>query len=490
MSRPCDSARAARVAARGGAPRVHFIGIGGIGMSALAQILLARGTPVSGSDAQASEMTTRLQQLGARVSIGHRAELVDGVDRVVVSDAVHEENVELARARALGILVVRRSQLLAELMAEKRGIAVAGTHGKTTVTAMTGAVLVEAGLDPTVVAGGTYGPLGGNGRAGKGEWLVAEACEAYESYLDLAPEIAVITNIEPDHLDHHKTEEHLRQSFREFAAKVRSGGCLILCADRPELQKLAAGGPQVITYGLAEGAELRGTEAAAEGLSARCRLWVEGREAGELRVGVPGLHNVVNALGALTAAREAGMRSGLASGPLLESARRALAGFAGSDRRFQILGTPGGVTVVDDYAHHPTEIRATIAAARAAFPGRRLVAVFQPHLYSRTQDLAAGFADALGQADAVALADIYPAREAPLPGVTVSLIARPLREALGKSVLWEGPGREAARELAPHLRAGDVVLVMGAGDIGEAAHELIRELAERPAGRGTAEARR
>jgi UDP-N-acetylmuramate--alanine ligase len=472
--------------------RVHFIGIGGIGMSALAQLLLARGISVSGSDAQESEMTARLRGLGAQVSIGHRAEAVEGAGRVILSDAIHEDNVELARARVLGIPVVRRSQLLGELMAEKRGIAVAGTHGKTTVTAMVGAILAEAGMDPTVVAGGTYGPLGGNARAGRGEWLVAEACEAYESYLDLTPEIAVITNIEPDHLDHHKTVEHLRTSFREFAARVPPQGCVVLCADRPELREIAGRTrlPQeVVTYGFAPEAQVRGTEAKASGgggdarhprpTGGTCRLWIEGEEVGELRVGIPGLHNVVNALGALAAARRAGAE--------LEAARRALAKFEGADRRFQVLGgggdarhprpTGGQVTVVDDYAHHPTEIRATIAAARAAFPGRRLVAVFQPHLYSRTRDFADEFAGALAEADVVALADIYPAREAPLPGVTLGLISKPLEERWGKKVLWEGPRQEVARQLAPHLRAGDVVLVMGAGDIGEAAHEVVGMLA-------------
>jgi len=484
--------------------RVHFVGIGGIGMSALAELLLARGVCVSGSDAQESEMTARLRELGAGVSIGHRAEMVEGAGRVVFSDAVQEGNVELVRARSLGLGVLRRSQLLGELMAEKRGIAVAGTHGKTTVTAMVGTILVEAGMDPTVVLGGRYGPLGGNARAGKGEWLVAEACEAYESYLDVSPEMAVITNIEPDHLDHHKTEQRLRESFRQFAARVAPGGCLVLCADRPELQevatareatlhgRLAAAERRVVTYGFAEEAEVRGSEARSVGLSGGCRLWVEGEDVGELRVGMPGVHNVVNALGALAVAREAGKRSGWKPlggpgkpAPLLEAGKQALAAFAGAERRFQVLGSPGGVTVVDDYAHHPTEIAATIAAARGAFPERRLVAVFQPHLYSRTRDFAEGFAEALSKADLVTLADIYPAREAPLPEVTVSLISRRLRERWGKEVLWEGPRQEMARSLRPHLRGGDVVLVMGAGDIGEAAHELAQELGER-AGRGPA----
>jgi len=468
--------------------RLHLVGIGGIGMSALARILLAREIGVSGSDAQGSEITADLARRGATISIGHHAEVVEGASRVVRSDAVHDDNPELVKARSLGIPVIRRSQLLAELMQAHRGIAISGTHGKTTVTAMVGAVLVAAGLDPTVVVGGVYGPLGGNARVGKGEWFVTEACEAYESYLDLTPEIAVVTNIEPDHLDHHKTEAHLRASFAEFLARITPGGCAVLCADRPELREVSAGlNREMIAYGLSPEAQVRGTEAASDGLGGRCRLWVEGRDEGELAVGVPGVHNLLNALGAVAAA--------LRAGASVKEARQALAEFRGAERRFQILGSPGGITVVDDYAHHPSEIAATIAAARTAFPGRRLVAVFQPHLYTRTRDFADGFAEALSEADLVALVRIYPAREAPLPGVTTSLIAEPLRERWelvrrsppqadegGKDVLCELAKEEVAICLAPRLRPGDVVLVMGAGDVTEAAHRLAEHLRASPEG--------
>ena len=455
--------------------RVHMVGIGGIGMSAVAQILLARGCAVSGSDAHASTMTARLAELGAEITIGHRAELVEGAARVVISDAIRADNPELRRARELGLRVQRRSELLAELMAGSRGLAVSGTHGKTTVTAMTAAALVAAGMDPTVALGGSYGPLGGNARAGRGEWFVVEACEAYDSFLDLRPDIAVITNIEAEHLDHHRTEQHLHESFTRFVGAVAEGGCLVVCADRPELSGMRPpAGRDVVTYGFAEHADVRGVEPRLEGTRGRCRLLVAGEEAGELTVNIPGVHNLSNALGALAAARRAGAG--------LEACRRALSEFRGVERRFQVLGEARGITVVDDYAHHPTEVAATLAAARAAFPGRRLVAVFQPHLYSRTRDFASGFARALAGADVVVLVGIYAARESPIEGVTTQLIAGPLRRDLGEDVVFEMEKGDVASKLPAIARARDVIVVMGAGDIGEAAHALVHSLGAKSAG--------
>jgi UDP-N-acetylmuramate--alanine ligase len=456
--------------------RVHLVGIGGIGMSALAQILLARGVEVSGSDAQESAMTERLAKLGAAVTIGHRGQLVEGATRVVASDAIAPDNAEMQRAREKGLPVQRRSELLAELALGHRMVAAAGTHGKTTVTAMIGAILVQAGADPTVVLGGEYGPLGGNARVGEGDWFVVEACEAYESFLDLRPEVAVITNVEPDHLDHHKTEAHLRESFGQFLRRIEPGGCAVLCADRPELRELSHGSEQEVkTYGLSPEAEVRGTEVELQGLTSECRLWVEGREAGRLRVGAPGMHNVVNALGAVSAA--------LAAGAALAPCREALAEFTGVGRRFEVLAEVGDVVLVDDYAHHPTEIAATVAAARVAFPGRRLVAVFQPHLYTRTRDFAEQFAQALGEADVVVLTDIYPAREAALPGVTSELIAKPLHAATGKDVRWAREKGSLPGKLAGWTRPGDVVLFLGAGDIGQVAREAARGLGARTVGK-------
>lgn len=452
--------------------RYHFIGIGGIGMSALARILLARHLPVSGSDLQASAITAELASLGAAITIGHRPEALEGATHVVISDAIHEDNPELIAARQRGLPILRRSQLLGELMAGSRGIAISGTHGKTTLTAMVGAILVEAGMDPTVVVGGIYPPLGGNARIGRGAWFVTEACEAYESYLDLSPDIAVITNIEADHLDHHGTEGRLRQSFARFLGRLRPGGAAVLCADRPELTEIAAGlDREVIWYGFSPQAQVRGEEASCAGLAARCRLRIDGQDRGELRVSVPGMHNLLNALGAVATARRAGAS--------LEAALQALSSFSGAERRFQVVADTAGITVIDDYAHHPTEIAATIATARQAFPGRRLFAVFQPHLYSRTRDLADGFAEALAQADVVALVHIYPAREAPIPGVTISLLADLLSQRHAKDVPWQLEKKEVAESLLPHLRPGDVVLIMGAGDITDCAHELAARLQAR-----------
>ena len=449
--------------------RVHFIGIGGIGMSALARIALARGISVSGSDLRESPLTARLASLGANVTIGHRADLVPAGATVVLSDAIRPDNPEVQRARSLGLPVKRRSELLAEMMSGSRGIAISGTHGKTTVTAMLGVVLAEAGLDPTVVLGGEYPPLGGNVRLGAGEWLVAEACEAYESFLDLTPEIALVTNIEPDHLDHHKTFDHLRQSFIAFLHRVAPHGSLVLCADRPELADLPLpAGRHITWYGASEQAQVRGVDIETTGGNARCRLCLDGRPAGELRVNSPGRHNMLNALGAVAAA--------LRTGASLDACKRALERFTGVARRFEVLGEASGLTVVDDYAHHPTEIAAILAAARAAFPGRRLVALFQPHLYSRTRDFAEEFASALGEADLAVLTDIYPARESPISGVTSGLIADNYRRRFGKDALLEMSKEAVTTELPRHVQSGDVLLVMGAGDIGTVAHDLLRTL--------------
>jgi UDP-N-acetylmuramate--alanine ligase len=454
--------------------RLHMIGIGGVGMSALAQILLEQGAAVSGSDARESETTRRLAERGARIEIGHQSDLVEGAGRVIVSDAVTSDNPEVMRARDMDIPVSRRSELLAEMMQGMRGIAISGTHGKTTVTAMVGAILAEAGLDPTVAIGGDYAPFGGNARTGRGEWFVAEACEAYGSFLDLRPEISLVTNIEADHLDYHETREHLRKSFLEFLERTTPGGCLVLCADRPELRSLSPPeGREVIWYGADAEAQIRGSDLSAHDGGGRCRLWVGGRDAGELRIAVPGHHNLVNALGAVAAA----VKAGASTAACLES----MAGFAGVGRRFELLGETSGMTLVDDYAHHPTEVEATIAAARGAFPGRRLVAIFQPHLYSRTRDFAEEFASALSAADLAVLTEIYPAREAPLPGVTSALIMDHLRTAQRKDGVLEVAKADLTTALPSRLRPGDVVLFMGAGDIGSAARSLFGRLSGRAA---------
>ncbi len=447
----------------------HMIGIGGIGMSALAHILLHRGHRVSGCDIQRSEITDGLAAQGAEISVGHDPGHLAGADRVVASDAVRSDNLELARARELGLPVQRRSELLAELMEGSQGVAVSGTHGKTTLTAMLGLILAEAGLDPTVVLGGELAEFGGNARVGGGDWFVAEACEAYESFLDLRPAIAVVTNIEPDHLDHHKTEDHLRSSFVEFLHRVVPSGSIVLCADRAELQGLPLPPRRkTVWYGTGDQARVRGTEVEMSGRNASCKLLLDNRPAGTLALGAAGVHNVVNALGATAA--------GLAAGASLSACQRALRDFRGVGRRFEVVAECSGVTVVDDYAHHPTEIDATIAAARTAFPGRRIVALFQPHLYSRTRDFAERFSQALSKADLSVLTAIYPAREEPIPGVTSALIADRLRELAGEDAVLEMAKQQLATELPAHVRPGDVILSMGAGDIGREVRILARSL--------------
>ncbi len=453
--------------------RFHMMGIGGIGMSALAHILLHRGHQVSGCDLEQSEISEGLAARRAEVNIGHDPSHVSAADCVVVSDAVRPDHPELERARDLGLPVQRRSELLAELMGDSQGIAVSGTHGKTTVTAMLGLILAEAGLDPTVVLGGELEEFGGNVRVGAGGWFVAEACEAYESFLHLRPEIAVVTNIEPDHLDHHKTEEHLRGSFAEFVKQVSPGGSIVLCADRPELRDLPLPpGRQVIWYGESPNSGVRGSDIRLSGRTGRCKVTVDGREAGSLSVNAPGTHNIVNALGSAAAA--------LAAGASFSACERALRTFQGVGRRFEVVGEVGGVTIVDDYAHHPTEISATVAAARAAFPGQRVLAVFQPHLYSRTRDFAVQFAQALSRADLSVLTEIYPAREQAIPGITSSLIAEHLRELSGEDAVLEMAKGRLTTELPAHVRPGDVVLSMGAGDIGREARALAYRLGGSP----------
>lgn len=440
------------------------MGIGGIGVSALAQILLAQGDALSGCDLQSSHITAKLEQLGVRVFVGHDPAHLDGVTRLVISDAIRADNPERQRAVALGLPVLRRSQLIGELMRERRGIAVSGTHGKTTTTAMTGLILTETGRDPTVLLGGELSQFGGNARAGAGDLVVAEACEAYESFLDFAPAIAVITNIEAEHLDHHHTEQAVIDSFTQFVARLRPGGALIYCADDANATAVAVGaGVRLVSYALNSPADYRASEVRDEGMGTAFALdHPAGRT--EVRLAIPGAHNVADAVAAIAACAEAGV--GVA-----ESAA-VLASFTGVARRFQAVATASGVTVVDDYAHHPTEIGATLAAARTRCQGR-LVVVFQPHLYSRTRDFVEQFADALGRADTVVVAEIYAAREDPLPGVSGNSIVELLHSRGKKDAhFWPQKDMIAAR-LVERLAPGDWVLVLGAGDIGSVVGDLV-----------------
>jgi UDP-N-acetylmuramate--alanine ligase len=458
---------------------LHFIGIGGVGMSGIAEILLTLGYRVTGSDQRRSETVERLEQLGAKVFIGHQAEHVEGAHVVVFTSAVRRDNPELTEARRRGIPAIPRAEMLAELMRLKYGIAIAGTHGKTTTTSMVGAVLAEGHYDPTIVVGGRVTGLGSNARLGQGEFLVAEADESDGSFLKLAPTIAVVTTIDAEHLDHWGTLDAIRDGFVAFVNKVPFYGCAVLCLDEPNIQMLL---PRIekrpVTYGLEDNADVVGRRLHHEGLATRFEVLHRGTPLGEVRLRVPGRHNVLNALAAVGVGLELDIPFSTISA--------ALGAFAGVQRRFQVRGTARGVTVVDDYGHHPAEIRATLAAAKAAFEGR-VVTVFQPHRYTRTRDLRQEFLTAFNQADVLLVLDVYPAGEPPLPGVTAEDLADGVRAHGHRQVAYLGSDRARVLEhLVESLRTGDVVLTLGAGDVGSLGPELLRRLqADPPQGRTT-----
>ena len=453
----------------------HFVAIGGIGMSAIAQILLARGFRVSGCDIRPSAMLDRLRSLGAEVHLGHDAAHLHRDDVLVLSDAIKPENPEWVQALAWDLPIVKRADLLGALANSGRGIAVSGTHGKTSTSGMLAMIFIEAGLDPTCILGGELAPLGSNARAG-GELVLVEACEAYNSFLDLRPEAAVITNIEIDHLDFHKTPEHLYESFRQFLRQVR--GFAVLNGDDDLLRSMTALPPRAVTYGMDKANDYRIAEITL-GAEPSFMLWQGDRALGTFTLRVPGVHNIFNAAGAAALALELGAD--------VDAVRRGLAAFPGMHRRFERMGAIDHVAVVDDYAHHPTEIRATLAAAKAAFPGR-VVAVFQPHLFSRTRDLLDDFARALSEADIALIAPIYAAREEPIPGINHRLLVEHIAAlAPGKPVIClssldeavllltqaAGGARRTGQERAiPPLADGDVIITIGAGDVDAVARIL------------------
>ena len=433
---------------------VHFVGIAGAGMSALAELFTLRGVRVSGCDAH-PENAPDLRSLGITVEAGHSAAHVAGARALVVTSAMPKDHPELVRAREIGVPVVRRAEALAEATASATLIGVAGTHGKSTTTVMTTEALAAGGLDPTGYVGARVTSWGGNLRAGCAERLVVEADEYDRSFLALTPTLAIVTNVEADHLDIYADLGDLERAFAQF---VRPARYVVLCADDAGANAVPTPvSAEVIRYGLTSpDARLRAADVRRAGLGSAFTVVYDGVRLGEVELAVPGEHNVRNALGALGA--------GLAFGLTVPAMAPGLAAFRGVERRFQLLGEAGGALLVDDYAHHPTEVRATIEAARAAAPERRLVVAFQPHLFSRTRDFAEEFADALLLADAVYLADIYPAREQPIPGVTSELIAARMT-ALGRPPEWRGGAATLAPVLARALRTGDLVVTMGAGDV-------------------------
>ncbi len=457
---------------------VHFIGMGGAGMSAIARIMLAEAVPVSGSDAAASAGLSALESLGATVFVGQRAENIAGATTVVVSSAIRETNPELAAARAAGLRILHRSEALAATMAGRRVVAVAGTHGKTTTTAMIAVLLRGAGESPSFAIGGTVPALGVNAALGTGELFVAEADESDGSFLNYRPQIAVITNVEPDHLDHYGTAEAVYAAFDDFAALLPVDGLLVACADDDGARALAsrakAAGKRVCLYGTASDADVLLMAARNhEGLGTSGTIsWNSGAERVErdFPLAVPGMHNATNAAAALAVALELGIDP--------EQAIAALATFSGAARRFEAKGQVGGIWVFDDYAHHPTEVTAALKAAREVAGEHQVHVLFQPHLFSRTREFAAEFATALQLADAVAVLDIYPAREDPIPGVTSELITRGLDRSPGYATTPE----QAVDSLVAQAVSGDVILTVGAGSVTELGAKLLAALAAREGG--------
>ena len=447
---------------------IHFVGIGGAGMSGIAEVLHNMEYVVTGSDLKASDVTRHLEQLGIRVSIGHRPEHVQGADVVVRSSAVALDNPEVAAARQHLIPVIPRAEMLAELMRLKYGVAVAGTHGKTTTTSMLATVLAHGGLDPTIVIGGRLRGLGSNAKLGKGDFLVAEADESDGSFLKLSPTLAVVTTIDAEHLDYYRDLTHIQEAFLQFINKVPFYGSAILCLDQENIQALL---PRVekrfITYGLRTQADITAREIMLQGMGSEFVVVARQEVLGKFRLRVPGIHNVSNALAAV------GVGLDLTIEPA--AIREALEEFAGVERRFQVKGEARGIVVVDDYGHHPAEIRATLDAAKEGF-GRRVVVVFQPHRYTRTKYLLRDFSTAFYQADVVIVTEVYAAGEAVIPGVSGRQIAEGALEHGHRNVTFVKDKEAVPDLLLPVLRPGDLVITMGAGDIWQIGEEIMRRL--------------
>lgn len=448
--------------------QVHFIGIGGYGMSALAQVLLQMGYGVTGSDIKDSSLLRHLAEEGARISLFHHPDHIGCSGLVVYSTAVPPDNCELQEARKRGITVWHRSELLAALINSHYGIAVAGTHGKTTTSTMIALLLEAGGLDPTALIGGVVSSFKSNARLGRSEYLVAEACESDHSFLRYRPHIAVITNVEADHLEHYENDFNLLfDAYRSFLQNLLPDGFAVLCFDDPALRELASRfDRKMITYGLDEGGfDYSGRGAVLSGLGSTFTFW-RGDEplTGTISLKAPGLHNVSNAVAALAVAAELGLDPGKCAGALKE--------FSGAKRRFEIIGAVNGVTVVDDYAHHPTEVRVTLQAARAA--GRRVCAIFQPHRYSRTAYFFEEFVRAFDDADMVLLHRIYSAGEKPLEGITSAALARKMSELKGQQVQHSDDMEELGRMALDWAHPGDMIIVMGAGDISGLAYNLVQ----------------
>ena len=445
--------------------RIHLIGIGGSGMSGIAEVLLSSGYAVSGSDTKPSPVTVHLEGLGAKVFEGHNAANVRGAHVVVVSSAVKQDNSEVVEAHRLKIPVIPRAEMLAELMRLKYGIAVAGAHGKTTTTSMTASVLAAAGLDPTFVVGGRVNHAGANARVGQGEYIVVEADESDRSFLLLAPVIAVVTTIDREHLDHYSSLEEIQHTFLQFVNRVPFYGAVILCLDEPNVQTILADVKRpVITYGTSSQSDLVISDVKLEGMASTFRLTYHGDDLGQFHLNSPpGIHNVRNAAAAAAVA--------LALNVPADLIRQGLEKFSGVGRRFEVKGVFNGVTLIDDYGHHPAEIRATLEAARGC-GYKRLLVLFQPHRYSRTQHLWEEFRQAFNQADIVLVGEIYAAGEAPIEGVNGESLALAICSAGHKNVIFTSTMQPAIEFLLREAHPGDAILTIGAGSVGRAVDQL------------------
>jgi UDP-N-acetylmuramate--alanine ligase len=453
--------------------RIHFVGIGGMGMCGIAEVLINLGYKVSGSDPRETEITRHLTEIGGTVIHAHKAENVTGCDVVVVSSAIKGYNPEIEAARARGIPVIQRAEMLGELMRMKYSVAVAGSHGKTTTTTMISTVLMQAGLDPTAVIGGRVNSLGlANARLGRGEYLVAEADESDGSFLKLPPTVAVVTNIDAEHLDHYGTHDNVKKAFVDFINRVPFYGLAVLCLDHPHVQEIL---PQVhkrfVTYGEAPQADYRARDIRFDGFRTSYVAWRRAEELGTVTLGMPGRHNVLNSLAVLATADFLGVPFSVT--------RDALGSFQGVQRRFTVRGVHDGVMVVDDFGHHPMEVRATLAGARAGFPGRRILAAFQPHRHTRTRDQWDEFTRSFYDADAVVLCDIFGAGEPTIPGVETGRLVQAIRDHGHKDVTYVPKREDIAAHLAAQAQPGDIVITLGAGDIQITCQELLALLKKR-----------
>jgi len=457
--------------------RIHFVGIGGIGMSGIAEVLINLGYKISGSDLKSSAVTQRLATLGATISEGHRAENVSGAEVVVASSAVSSDNPEIVEARSLHIPVIQRAEMLAELMRLKYGIAIAGMHGKTTTTSIVAAVLAAGGLDPTVVVGGRVDAMGSNARLGKSQYLVAEADESDRSFLKLSPILAVVTNIDREHMDCYRSMRDVKRAFLDFMDRLPFYGMVVACNDDPLLRRLF---PQIqrrlVTYGTRRGSDFQiklekpKRNQDQKSCISHFHVTYRGETLGAFELHVPGVHNILNATAAIAV--------GVGLDVPVEQIHTALASFAGVDRRFQLRGTAAGVSVIDDYGHHPTEIRATLAAAREC-GYRKVHVVFQPHRYSRTQSLMDEFATAFEDADSLFVLDIYPAGESAIAGITGEALARQISEKGTTAAQYVDSFEDAATSVTAGAEEGDMVLTLGAGSVSQLGPMILETLQAR-----------